>query len=138
VRLWQWFAAAGIWLLAVAAVAGVALVAIDSAGHEVGVDAAIGLVAAPASPSAPRTGASTGGTGTFSSAGGDVVVRCVTGVVRGWMVRPGDGWRVEAALGGHGDLVARFTPVHGPAVQIHVACWGSGPALVPSRSPSGR
>jgi hypothetical protein len=70
-RVGRWLAAAGVWLVAVALVAGVAWFAIDSAGHEVGADGAIGLVVAAAPSSRAAASPAPAGPTSATSPGSD-------------------------------------------------------------------
>jgi hypothetical protein len=83
-------------------------------------------------PSVP--GPSGGRTGTYSSAGGDLVVRCAGDEVTGWAMRPADGWRAEAAPCPGGELHVLFVAGDGRSVGVAAAC----PDGQPSFSPAGQ
>jgi hypothetical protein len=190
VRVWRWFAAVAVWLLAVAVVAGVAWFAIDSAGREVsGGDDVVSLVSAaqpsPAVATAPRgavpsplpsalpsplpsatalgaarpgtqtragtravtpartpagtpsvPGPGGGRTSTYSSAGGDLVVRCVDDEVMGWVMRPADGWRAEAVPAEGGELRVLFVGGEGGVLGVDVACRNGQASFSPTSKPA--
>jgi hypothetical protein len=156
VRVWRWGAAAAVWLLAVAVVAGVAWFAIDSAGREVlGADGAVSLVAVQPSPTALRAarpgapaqvvpptrapsvpGPRSGRTSTYSTAAGDVVVRCAGDDVTGWAMRAADGWRAEAAPKAGGRLEVLFVARDGQLAGVEAACQNGQASFTPARQSS--
>jgi hypothetical protein len=84
-------------------------------------------------PSVPGSGG--GRTSTYGSTGGDLVVRCLDGVVAGWAVRAADGWRAETALGGDG-LHVLFVAGDGRIVGLQAACRDGEPSFALARQPS--
>jgi len=101
----------------------------------------------PSGPSVPgpRPGAATPGptapslppwpgpgrNGTYSSAAGDLAVRCAGERIEGWGLRPADGWRADAAPGPRGDLVVVFTSGDGRVVEVGVTCRNGMPVFGP-------
>ena len=76
-----------------------------------------------------------GGAGTFSSPGGDLLVRCVGARVTGWALRPADGWRAEATPGPHGELDAVFAADAGRVVEVVAVCHDGVPVFGPPPGP---
>jgi hypothetical protein len=84
-------------------------------------------------PSVPGSGG--GRTGTYSSASGDLAVRCLDDTVTGWALRTADGWRAEAALAG-GSLHVLFVAGDGRMAGVQAHCHDGDASFAPTRQPS--
>jgi hypothetical protein len=99
---------------------------------EPGIDAGTPIVTPSGTPSVPGSGS--GRTGTHSSAGGDIAVRCVGGTAAGWTTRVADGWRIEqAAPQAGGGLLVRFVARDGRTDGVRVNCQNGPPSFSPAR-----
>jgi hypothetical protein len=72
------------------------------------------------------------GAGTYSSAGGDVLVRCVGDRAAGSVIRVADGWRIGAAPTA-GPLRMLFVAGDGRVAGVEAACRNGQPAFSPAR-----
>jgi hypothetical protein len=109
-------------------------VAVDSAGRSVGRDDDLRLVAASRpvtqAPAPSRPAPRPGGTASFGTPGGYLVVRCVGAKLDGWQVRPADGWRADLEPGGRSALRAVFRRAEGPLIEVRALCRDGNPSFV--------
>ena len=94
-----------------------------------GIDSGTRFGTPSGTPSVP--GSDDGQTGTYSSAGGDVAVRCVGGTAAVWTTRVADGWRIgQAGLTGAG-LRVLFVAGDGRTEGVGVTCPNGRPSFSP-------
>jgi hypothetical protein len=100
---------------------------------ESGIDAGTRFGTPSGTPSVQ--GSDGGRTGAYSSAGGDVLVRCAGGRAAGWTARVADGWRIGQAAAQAGGLFrVLFVTGDGRIAGVEAGCQGGGqPSFSPTR-----
>lgn len=123
-----------VWLAAVAIVAGVSWVAIDSAGRQVtSADSGVLPGAGPsgtARASATATGSASpsatykGRPATRTTDAGSVSVLCRDGLVVRWWAQPVRGWQVKEKSSSRDEVEVEFTGSGGSEVKVKGRCVG--------------
>jgi 4-amino-4-deoxy-L-arabinose transferase-like glycosyltransferase len=98
---------------------------------ESGIDAGTRFGTPTGTPSV--LGSDGGRTGAYSSVGGEVLVRCVSGGTAGWTARVADGWRVgQAAVKAGGLLRVLFVTGDGRIAGVDATCKSGTPSFSPT------